>query len=85
MGVLLNSSERELYFRFIIFCECFACILVCIMCGFVLTEIRSYHLIPAVEVTGSCEPPPCGCWESNVSPLQEQQVLQPQDNSVCPL
>ena len=29
---------------------------------------------PGAGVTDSCELP-CGCWESNLGPLQEQQVL----------
>ena len=44
---------------------------------------------PGAGVTDSCEPP-CGCWELNLGPLEEQPVLidaeqslQPPDLFVC--
>jgi hypothetical protein len=28
-----------------------------------------------IFVTDGCEPPPCGCWDLNSGPLEEQSVL----------
>jgi hypothetical protein len=36
---------------------------------------------PGTGVTDSCELP-CGCWEPNLSPLEEQPVLFPAESSL---
>lgn len=38
-------------------------------------EIRRQCWTPGARVTDGCEPPPYGCWEPNLGPLQEQQML----------
>lgn len=35
---------------------------------------------PGTGITGNCELP-CGCWESNWAPLEEQPVLLPTERS----
>ena len=42
----------------------------CAMCVLVLVEASSLR----TEVTDGCDPP-CGCWELNPDPLEEQPVL----------
>ena len=39
---------------------------------------------PGTRVTNSCELP-CGCWELNPGPLQEQQVFLTTEPSLQPL
>jgi hypothetical protein len=39
---------------------------------------------PGIGVTDSCEPP-CGCWELNSEPLEEQSVLLTTEPSLQPL
>lgn len=39
--------------------------------------------VSEIGVTDCCEPP-CGCWESNPSPLEEQSVLPSAEPSPTP-
>ena len=56
--------------------ECFAYMYVCVPCVYMIPPRRPEKDIkyPGTGVTDNCEPP-CGCWELNLGPLQEQQVL----------
>jgi hypothetical protein len=68
----LSISFRFLFFvffflnRFYLFISC-----VCEYTIAVSRHTRRGHLIP---ITDGCEPP-CGCWELNSGPLEEQSVL----------
>jgi hypothetical protein len=46
-----------------------------------LMEARRELESPGSEVIDGCEPL-CGCWESNLDPLEEQRVL---STAECPL
>ena len=39
---------------------------------------------PGTGITDGCEPP-CGCWESNPGPLEEQPVLLPTADLSSPI
>ena len=40
----------------------------------VLTEFKRGCMIPCSEVPDGCESP-CGCWDTNLCPQEEQSVL----------
>lgn len=64
-------------------CECFA-YYVCVsrVCS-VPMKVRQGITSPGSEVEDYCEPP-YGCWEPNVSPLQELPVLLTSELSIFP-
>ena len=53
---------------------------VCMSCVcLAFEEARRGVRSPGTGITDSCELP-CGCWQLNAGPLQEQQVLKPLSN-----
>ena len=50
------------------------CLSLCMHITCVYPEVRKGVRSPGTEITDSCEPP-CGHWESNPGPLQEQALL----------
>jgi hypothetical protein len=46
----------------------------CLYASWMPSEDRRGHWSPWSGVVDGCEPP-CGCQESNLGPLQEQQLL----------
>ena len=53
------------------------------ICG-VHTEVSREHQIPWTWITDGCESP-CGCWDLNPGPLEEQPVLLTAEPSLQPL
>jgi hypothetical protein len=59
------------------------------LCAFMCTGVLPAYLCvgvgsPGTEVTDSCEPP-CGYWELNLGPLEEQPVFLTTESSLQPL
>ena len=75
-------NEFTFYFLFCVY-GCFACMCLCTMCMQYPQrpeeDIRSH----GTEVKDNCQLP-CGCWELNPGPLQEQPVLLTTEPSLQP-
>jgi hypothetical protein len=66
---------------------CLICLLACLLsfffffkiylfyvCEYTVAVVRHSRRRHRIPFTGGCEPP-CGCWELNSGPLEEQSVL----------
>lgn len=62
-------------YSFCSMCECFSLMCVCIPNGRLVIQRSQKGIRPLRTGAIDCSEPPCGCWEQNSVPLQEQQML----------
>lgn len=62
-------------YSFCSMCECFSLMYVCIPNGRLVIQRSQKGIRPLRTGAIDCSEPPCGCWEQNSVPLQEQQML----------
>lgn len=62
-------------YSFCSMCECFSLMYVCVPNGRLVIQRSQKGIRPLRTGAIDCSEPPCGCWEQNSVPLQEQQML----------